>query len=103
MFVSRLLFLPLALCLCSPVFARSFNVVISRVKDGDTVELLRPRPFGKPVSIRLLASTSGVDTPEKDGPCIAEREAAGLAKAFTSARVAEAGNKARALGVKTDK
>jgi micrococcal nuclease len=83
--------------------ARSFAVTISRVKDGDTVELLRPRPFGKPVSIRLLASHSGIDTPETDGPCEAEREAAAKAKAFTVGKVTAAQNRARAVNVRTDK
>lgn len=85
-----------------PAMAKDYPVRIKRVKDGDTVELKR-RVFGKPVSIRITSSTGGIDTPESDGGCAAERDAAARAKAFTERMVAAAGWVAAAKTVKVDK
>ena len=55
------IFFLLALCfLSSAAMARPERV--SRVKDGDTFELVRHRVFGNPTAIRVI----GVDTPEHD-------------------------------------
>lgn len=91
----------IAALLPAPAFARpkSYAVTIHRVKDGDTVELNRPLVFGQRVSIRVR----GVDTPEKNGACEAERQLARRASAMTTDLIDRAGHRARVIKPSFDK
>lgn len=78
---------------------KSYSVTIHRVKDGDTVELNRPLVFGQRVSIRVR----GVDTPEKNGACEAERALAHRASAMTADLVERSHGHARIVAPSFDK
>jgi micrococcal nuclease len=99
----RTILLALALAAATPAAARDFSAQFSRVKDGDTVELLKPRPFGIPVSIRIKGSRTGIDTPERDGPCDGERSAAASAKLYLTDLLLRAGMRGMVRMPRTDK
>jgi micrococcal nuclease len=78
-----------AALLLMPSIALAGKERVSRVKDGDTVELVGHRVFGTATSIRLR----GVDTPEHDfqAKCEAERAAGLRALALTTDLIAKSG------------
>jgi endonuclease YncB( thermonuclease family) len=98
-----LIALALLFALPAPCIAKDWKAAFARVKDGDTVLLLSHTVFDLPVSIRLISSSGGIDTPEKDGPCAAEREGAARAAEFTRDLIERGGMQGTLRGVRVDK
>lgn len=86
-----------------PAPALAERLQVSRVKDGDTFEIVGKTQFGLATSIRVF----GIDTPESAMPsakCEAEREHGDKAKAAARNLIAASGNMVWTTGaVKRDK
>ncbi len=84
----------------------SFNsladeIKITRIKDGDTVEITLPglpKQLGNTIALRI----QGVDTPELKGKCDEEKNKAKQAKDFLTAKIKES-QTVEVLLIKRDK
>lgn len=90
------------LIFCSSSFANSYVWTVTRVIDGDTIEVSAPfLPKELKLSVRVL----GIDTPEKGGraECKAEADLAIKASEFTTNFFINSGNQASFSDIKWDK